>query len=370
MDVSKLKEFFILENNEDLFNQGITPKSCGGGEEFKLLALLGDRVLNLELFEILSSEGIKDSGTITIRINNYFHNEDILTEVGRILHIEKFMKPMDFNHKITKDELKESVEALIGANFKAHGYGIHKEVIKKLYKIIQEIEKNLQKQKQNQLFYENPKGKLLELFQERGLILPLFDTKRVGGTDNLPEFKCKLSGNFNKKEIVIEGDSSNNKKEAEKDAAVKFLMELEGYSEFKSVSKDKEIIIQPNPKPSIDQKEIIFSKRVEDFRPDQINLSSGTETLHEWAKRKSVKKPFSMLTLLAYREEKVTGSSWNTSLPYGKLILSKTTLDGKDYFEVGFAESFTKAKKEAARKLIKNSDLFEWLKNNYGNKPT
>lgn len=64
MDVSKLKQFFTLENNDDLFNQAVTPKSCGGGEEFKLLALFGDRVLNLELFEIISSEGIKDSSII------------------------------------------------------------------------------------------------------------------------------------------------------------------------------------------------------------------------------------------------------------------------------------------------------------------
>ncbi len=369
MDVSKLKQFFILENNDDLFNQAITPLSCGGGDEFKLLALLGDRVLNLELFEILSTEGIKDSGNMTIRINNYIHNKDILTEVGRILHIEKFMKPIDDNHKITKGELKESVEALIGANFKAYGYGIHRDVIKKLYKIIQGIEKDLQKEIQHQIFYENPKGKLLELFQERGFILPLFDTQQVGGTDNLPEFKCTLTGNFFDKDFKEESELFHNKQDAEKDAAVKFLMMLEGNSEIREETKPEEITIQPKPKTSLDQNEIIFSLRGKDFKPEEIRLSSGTgETLYEWAKRKSIKKPFSMLVLLASRVDSVTGSSWHTSLSNGELILSKTTLDEKDYFEVGFAESINKAKKEATRKLIKNSNIFEWLKNNYGNK--
>lgn len=306
---------------------------------------------------------------MTIRINNYIHNKDILTEVGRRFHIEKFMNPVDGNHKITKDELKESVEALIGANFKAHGYGVHRGVIKKLYKKIQEIERDIQKEKYNQFFYENPKGKLLELFQERGFILPLIDTQRVGGTDNLPDFKCKLSGNFNDKEIMVESDSSNNKQDAEKDAAVKFLMELEGNSEIRKDSKPEEITIQLKPNPSLEQNEIIFSRQ-EDFNTEKIQLSSGSETLYEWAKRKSIKKPFSMLVLLANRVENVTGISWYTSLPYGKLILSKTTLDEKDYFEVGFAESFTRAKKEAARKFIKNSDIFEWLEKKYGNKLT
>ena len=48
---SKLKEFFNLEENEEYFRHAITPKSCGGGDEFKLLALLGDReTSNLKKF--------------------------------------------------------------------------------------------------------------------------------------------------------------------------------------------------------------------------------------------------------------------------------------------------------------------------------
>ena len=371
MDVSELKEFFILENNEDLFNQGITPKSCGGGEEFKLLALLGDRVLNLELFEILSTEGIKDSGIMTILISNNFHNEDILCQVGKILEINKFMNPIDFNHKITKDELKESVEALIGANFKADGYGTHKEVIKKIYKMMKDIEKTMQKDKRLQLLNENPIGSLLELFNKHGFNSPDYNVNRVGGSDNLPDFKCILTGFFFDKEYKVESSLFHNKPDAKKDAAVKLLMMLEGCSENREESKPEEITIQPKPKLSLEQKEIIFSLQREDFKPEEIRLSSGTgETLYEWAKRKSMKKPFSMLVLLTNRVDSVTGSSWHTSLPNGNLILSKTTLDEKDYFEVGFAESITRAKKEAAKKFIKNSDLFEWLKNKYGNKLT
>ena len=191
---SKLKKFFNLEENEEDYQYAITPKSCAGGGEFKLLALLGDRVLNLELYKILTSEGIIDSGNLTQRLSNYIHNEDILYLIGKILKIDKIMTPMDNNHQITKGELKESVEALIGANFKAHGFGPHKELIKELYKIIKKIKIKVQEDKQVQLFYENPKGKGLELFQEHGFILPVFDTQRVGGLDHLPLFKCILTG--------------------------------------------------------------------------------------------------------------------------------------------------------------------------------
>ena len=100
----KLQKYFNLENHDLLFKQAITPKSCGGGEEFKLLALLGDRLLNLELFEILTLEGIQDSGTMTKHINNYNHNEDILTIVGRSLKIEDLivLSSGDFKREVIR----------------------------------------------------------------------------------------------------------------------------------------------------------------------------------------------------------------------------------------------------------------------------
>ncbi len=226
-----LKEFFNLEENEEYYRYAITPKSCGGGEDFKLLALLGDRVLNLELYDILTNEGITDSGTLTQRLSNYIHNEDILYGVGKILEIDNKMTPMDYNHRITKNELKESVEALIGANFKAHGYGPHKELIRKIYEIIKTIENAVQEDRQVQLFYENPKGRVLELFQAYGLELPVFDTQKVGGMDHLPVFKCTLTGALFENELKVESDLAPNKKDAEKDAAVKFLLILEGAKE-------------------------------------------------------------------------------------------------------------------------------------------
>jgi len=223
-----IKEFFNLEEHDKYYRYAITPKSCGGGEDFKLLALLGDRVLNLELYEILSDEGIADSGTMTQRLNNYIHNEDILYTVGKTLEIDTLMRPMDFNHRITKNELKESVEALIGANFKAHGYGPHKIIIRRLYEIIKTIENAVQENREVQLFYENPKGKVLELFQAYRLELPVFDTQKVGGADHLPVFKCTLTGAFFENQFTVESDLAPNKKDAEKDAAVKFLTILEG----------------------------------------------------------------------------------------------------------------------------------------------
>ena len=45
----ELKEFFNLQSKDKIFKDVITPKSCGGGDGFKYLALLGDFVLNFDL---------------------------------------------------------------------------------------------------------------------------------------------------------------------------------------------------------------------------------------------------------------------------------------------------------------------------------
>jgi len=55
-------------------------------------------------------------------------------------------------------------------------------------------------------------------------------------------------------------------------------------------------------------------------------------------------------------------------LPNGELILLHLKLDEQDYFDIGFAESKNKAKKEVALKIIENSKLFNWLKDNYREK--
>ena len=243
MSEAKLRSFFDLKNNDDLFKQAIAPKSCGGGEEFKLLALIGDRILNLELLHILSDEGIMDSGTMTKRTNNYIHNEDILYLVGKMLKIDELMTPIDFNHKITKNELKESVEALIGATFKAHGYGPHKRIIGELYEKIKKIEAKLREERQLKLFFENPIGTVLEKFQKYALSLPEFDSIRVSGTDNEPLFKCVLTGKFFDKVFKIKSDLANNKLDAKKDVAVKFLMMIEGKTDFKQKIKPQEMVV-------------------------------------------------------------------------------------------------------------------------------
>lgn len=45
MTKSELQKFFLLENNPELFEMALLPRSCGGNVEFEQLALYGDSAL-------------------------------------------------------------------------------------------------------------------------------------------------------------------------------------------------------------------------------------------------------------------------------------------------------------------------------------
>jgi len=210
-----LMEYFQLSEDGEIFSHAIQPKSCGGGDDFKFLALYGDSVLTLILLDIISSKGIVNSGQITEIIQS-FHNEKTLTQLAKQLKIDVIMKDEFVNVKTTQNDLKECIEALLGGTYKTNGLLFSKNVVLKL----------LQLSNKKNLFTPNPKGHLQILFQKRGIVLPKYTTTRIGGPDHLQEFRCVLQGKFNDKIYEIKSNIHHSKQDAEKEAATKFLTEI------------------------------------------------------------------------------------------------------------------------------------------------
>ncbi|MCK4847510.1 MAG: ribonuclease III family protein [Candidatus Heimdallarchaeota archaeon] len=212
---NQLMEYFQLSKDKAIFFQAIQPKSCGGGDTFKYLALYGDSVLNLILLDIISNKEIANSGQITEIIQS-FHNEKTLTQIAKQLKIDKIMKEEFGNEKPTQNDLKECIEALLGGTYKTGGLISSKKVVLKL----------LQLSNTNNLFTPNPKGFLQILFQKKNFMIPKYITTRIGGPDHLQEFQCVLKGEFNGKLYEIKSNIHHNKQNAEKEAATKFLKEI------------------------------------------------------------------------------------------------------------------------------------------------
>ena len=356
-----LRNFFSLEDNDRLYKKAITPKSCGGEDDFKYLALLGDFILNLTLFNYFSKKGIKNSGELTKKIQSV-HNEWTLCQLGGFFKITDEMVPTDPNHEITDNEVKEGIETLIGANNIIHGYTNSELVIEKIMEIIDK----------NDFYDSNPVGKLIEFFQDNGRTLYFPDPVRISKANQPPLYRCTIRERILENDFNIISEEFSRKCYARKDAAQKFLYDL-GLTDKDGIginSRKNQVITIP--KQSISSEGIIFSKSTIGggyFKTESMELSTETgENIAEYTMRKVEKKPFFTLISLSGRLDTLSGSTWHASLPNGELILLHLKLDEQDYFDIGFAESKSKAKKKVALKIIKNSNLIQWLKNNYGEK--
>lgn len=353
------KKFFDLEQNEMVYNEAITPKSCGGGDKFKYLALLGDFILNLTLFNHFSEKGIKNSGELTKKIQS-IHNEWTLCQLGEYLNITDEMNPTDLNHEITDNELKESVEALIGANNKIHELSGSEIIVENLIEIVEK----------NDFYDSNPVGELIEFFQEKGRTLIFPDPVRISEANEPPLYHCTIRERILGNDFIINSKEFSRKCYARKDAAQRFLYELglTNKAGIRMRSIKKKLISVP--KQSLSDEEIIFSKSTIDggyFKNEEFELSTGTgEKISDYTVRMMKKKPFSTLVLLSARLDTLSGSIWHVSLPNGELIFLNLKLDDQDYFDIGFAESKNKAKKDVSLKIVRNSKLMQWLEDNYG----
>ncbi len=216
-----MKEHQIEMIDLDLIKVALTHSSYKGMshdvKDNERLEFLGDAVLDLILAEQLIKNPKLTEGQMTdIRKSNV--NNEYLATIFKILKIEKIiLTANDFN---VSDKVRAGfVEALFGAVFLDQGY----EKCNELWNKIKE------KTRADEVFislkYSNPKGKLLELFHAHNLNSPSFNTKRDGGPDHSPVFRCVIQAFYDGKDNLVE-DIGYNKKNAEKNAAIEMLKKL------------------------------------------------------------------------------------------------------------------------------------------------
>jgi dsRNA-specific ribonuclease len=353
MDKKGLLKFFKLTKHLDLFEQATKPKSIGGGEEFKQLALHGDNTINRALMDIYSH--IKNTGRQT-KLRTTFHSSRTLIQIGRKLGLDSLISSYNASHKATNNEIKEAVEALLGASHQIHGYSFCKKLVEKMVDMAKEFD----------MLDSNPKGQLFELFQKHQYELPVFKTERVGGTDHKPLWQCRVSGIYNKKSYLLISEVYKNTKDAEQDAALKFLYEL-GVS-IKSVFQEpyeEDIIVMKEVKQSLEAGEIVFSKPTNLFDEGEISITIPKKySVKKWAEKQNQKNPYYFLVQLSAIFDEIRGSAWSAKIKNGALIMMNLEIEGKSFFEIGFGTSKNQARKEVARKIIESSQLFEWLVDN------
>ncbi|RMG33493.1 MAG: hypothetical protein D6732_12125, partial [Methanobacteriota archaeon] len=155
-----------------------------------------------------------NTGRITKKIATMV-NASTLGRVARNLGLHELMKPLSPKHKIHNNELKESVEALLGICYLINGYAKGYTIAQKLIGL---LERNAVE--------SNFKGKANEILQKKGSAPAKYETIRIGGKDHEPIFRSTAIARLAEEDIRIEGEPMKSKKEAERDAAKKLFHSL------------------------------------------------------------------------------------------------------------------------------------------------
>ena len=207
----QIKEFEkILEyhfKNKNLLINALTHPSFKKSD-FQILELLGDKVLNLNIIELIYNQ----EKSLKEHVNqfNSLVNFEALIKISQKLQIKKFLqhKVNYLNEKIFAD----TVESVIGAIFLDSNY-------ETTYKIIKKHWKNLILQK----IPIESKMELQEISQAKNLKLPIYKTNKITGNDHDPIFETVILVET----VGEEKGIGNSKQKAEKNAASNFLKKYE-----------------------------------------------------------------------------------------------------------------------------------------------
>lgn len=112
MNRAEIQKFFLLENDPQLFETALRPRSCGGRAEFEQLALYGDQVINIHLYNYLISKGWESKGDITA-CKTTIHKEPVIKAFADYLGIPYLLIPLDSTYHPEEKDLAETVEALM-----------------------------------------------------------------------------------------------------------------------------------------------------------------------------------------------------------------------------------------------------------------
>jgi len=368
MNRAEIQKFFLLENDPQLFETALCPRSCGGGAEFEQLALYGDIVIDKHLLDYLINEDFQQNGDLTKR-KGTIHHENMIKAFADYLGIPDILTPLDSTYHPEDRDLAETVEALIGAAFKANG-------LERCYPIIHSfVIFAIKKQKKTRELGEfdetkDYKSELFELFQKKHLVLPNLEPTQKEGTGGRSIFQFEGDITLDEKKHEILTNPWPTKKLAEKEAAYRALLAITGnnaeYTKFdptkdKIPSQEKTV----HPTTSIDNEELIFRKPAPQNESMEVNQNTG-ELLVDWVNRKAKENVFGMLTLLNARLDTVRGASWTCEISSGVLLaLINLKLGEENYFALGFGSSKTKARKAAGEDMLMKSNLIKWLEKNY-----
>lgn len=364
MNRAEIQKLFLLENDPQLFETALCPRSCGGTAEFEQLALYGDRVLDIHLYDyLIENEGLQLKGDITQR-KGTIHHWDSIKAFADYLGIPDILPP---SHHPGDKDWKEIVEALIGAAFKVNGLGGCSFIIKTFIDSTQKRQATLQELGE----FDMSMDYISELNNLRKhLNLDISDLDLIHcGPDHLKTYQYETDIFFDETSYRIVTKQWSKEKMAFNEVAYLILQRIKGNNTEHTILGNTRDNIPLQEKTvcsttSIDDEKLIFCKPDDRDKPMEVSQNTG-ESLVKYVDRKAHKNVFRMLSLLNARLDAVSGASWVCIFSSGVLVLINLQLGEQNYFALGFGPSNTQARKAAGKDLLMKIDLTEWLEKHY-----
>lgn len=366
MNRDEIQKFFLLENAPKLFETALCPRSCGGTAEFEQLALYGDRVLDIHLFDyLIESKSLQLNGEIT-QLKGTIHNQYPIKVFADDLGIPDILPPL---HHPADSDWKEIVEALIGAAFKINGLERCSSIVKTFIDSTQKRQAILQELGEFDMSLDYI-SELNNLPNDVKSKLNTDSHLNTRGLDHLKEYQYDVDIIFNEIPHRITTGIWSKIDLARKEAAYHILGIING-NDTKSTknnmpaSQEKTVY----PTVSIDDDELIFCKPAPGNKSIEVSQNTG-KSLVEYVDSKVKKDVFKILVLLNARFDTVSGASWICKFSSGVLApsvlaLINLQLGEKNYFALGFGTSNSQARKAAGEDLLMKVNLIEWLEKNY-----
>ncbi|AFV25199.1 ribonuclease III [Methanolobus psychrophilus R15] len=365
MNRDELQRLFHLENDPMLFETALSPRSCGGNAKYERLALYGDSVLDMHLYDYLFDKGLILKGQVSYYKGTIHQKPVIKAFAEEVLGLSAIMSPLDKTYSPEERDMAETFEALLGSSFQVNGLGACKEIV---YSFI-EFALNEQRRLQEEGMFDlsrNYIGELLEMFPGKKLNELLGEPTEY----RLPTGRTayQIAGSTTIEGITYDICTSQypRKRMAQQEAAYIVLCKINGEDPKFDPAYDI-IPVQEKTvtvKTSITSEELVFCKPSSGSGSMEVSTDNG-ELLVDWAERKAKKDAYKMLVLLSSRADDVRGAPWICDTSEGVLALVTIKLGDEMHFAIGVGPSNSKARTSAAEKLILESNIFRWLEEHY-----
>lgn len=196
-------------------------ESHGPCSHYERLEFLGDSILGFVISEYLyKNYPDMREGPMT-KIKSFIVSRDTLSDIGRGMHLEKFMALSDDERKRAKKYsavVSNTVEAIIGAIYIDGGIEKARNFILRAFKSL------IEKLDIDDLIFEDYKSIVQEMVQKKRQVLPEYKTIKEKGPEHNKTFIVQLSIDGN----PISRGSGHSKKRAEQRAAQKAYKILTG----------------------------------------------------------------------------------------------------------------------------------------------